>query len=298
MEEEQYQYLEYDSKDEAVALAVLMSNRFSYETKVYELNSGIWFSGYRKNVNKIDGSSGKQRITRVDVEKSIVRGVLLSYPDIPNQSKECKSRVALFIRGFLSEESALAYMRSTFAMHKLSADHSNIGEKGEVCAFKLDDGLWMVREVSGGAKKKDIKKSSNKEKDTVAIMPDFAKGVAIKAFSFGHYGAILYKDCPLSNKNRIPFWLRIFVVKYRYALRVFGAALRETEFIVTHEKIPLAGSCICSLEYDNLRKNYGDIDDKIGENGFLDASFAIVKSQSQYEDDAKVIREVDFNYWK
>lgn len=298
MEEEQYQYFEFDSKDDAVALAVLMSNRYSYETKVYELNSGIWFSGFNNNVNKIDGSSGKQRITRVDVEKSIVRGVLLSYPDIPNQSKECKSREAISIRGFLSEESALAYMRKTVAMRKWIADHLKREEKGEICAFKLDDGLWMVREVSGDAKKKDIKKSCNKEKGTVAKMPDFAKGVAIKAFSFGHYGAILYKDCPLSNINRIPFWLRIFVVKYRYALRVFGAALRETEFIVTHEKIPLAGSCICSLEFDNLRKNYGDIDDKIGENGFLDASFPIVKSQPQYEVDAKVIREVNVDYWK
>lgn len=289
MSETSGSYFEFNSEDKAFETAEVYSNRLGYDTQIYEIDSKIWLCRYVKRAAVENESSAQPKIYKAKNERTIVRAVLVSSPDLADQSKDCIFNECSIISEFPSESSAIASVNNTVKAYKqLNANSANIVQP-EVCAFKLCDDLWIVRMVLGPAKAK------KNEKNSIGTIPNLAKGLALRAFSFGRYGAVLYKNCPMSNREKIPLLFRVLSIKYRYVLSVFISGPKTDELMITHEKLIFSSPCMCVFTNDGKHVNYGELRNNVSEEEFLDSAFEIVKAK--YREENLVIHEVALKTW-
>ena len=123
---------------------------------------------------------------------------------------------------FSSEEEALECFNEHIDFHLCDSKRSNIS--------KLADDLWMVKVLWSPDLFDDNTNEGNVEHavevpktisdevqsdGTLPSAPDITKGTEVRTFSFGSYGAVLFKDCPIQFAELVPSSLHY---EYRYVL--------------------------------------------------------------------------------
>ncbi len=154
-------------------------------------------------------------------------------------------------------------------------DFSNINEerKGWYPA-----GLFQLGLVGGGSSNSSGIKNGNIEgfssnPNFYATAPDIKNGVALKTFIFDGHKAVLFFNCPMSNRNRLPWFLRIVSIKYKYVLAVCSEKSNQFDLMITHERMFFWSVYLGGFSSDSSHYNFGPIVNKISENVFVKRAF-------------------------
>lgn len=189
-----------------------------------------------------------------------------------------KDEPRFFQYHFSSEEEALECFQEHIDVHLCDSKRSHIS--------KLADDLWIVKvlwspDLCDDNTNKDnveptveVAKTSSDEVQsdgTLPSAPDITKGTEVRTFSFGSYGAVLFKNCPIQFAERVPPFLHY---EYRYVLLVFRRLTTQLELVVAHEKSFLGTVCLGGFTPKDSHLNFGLIDPDIGERDFLLSALA------------------------
>lgn len=145
--------------------------------------------------------------------------------------------------------------------------------------YRLEDDWWIVSF--------DIKKPGNESEENVNQIdwkvvfdnlskadlsyskPDIGKGkhqeeVQLGSNSFG----TVFQDCPMSNRDALPLFIRFFSYKYKYVLLVLEPKTFEFKFMITHETF-LLKSYMCAFKNDGSHINFGPVSKSITKGDFV-----------------------------
>lgn len=153
------------------------------------------------------------------------------------------------------------------------------GKKGSFPA-----GLFELGLVGGGGKEENGRDIGNGSSKGYSInpgfsktAPDITKGKALKRFAFDGYRAVLFRDCPMSHREKLPWLMRLLSVKYKYVLAVCAENSNQFNLIVTHEKMFFNSVCMGGFSADSSHMNFGTVDKKISVELFVKKAFDEVR---------------------
>lgn len=99
--------------------------------------------------------------------------------------------------------------------------------------------------------------------------PEILKGKRQEEVQLGgSYLGVVFRDCPMSNRDALPFYIRPFSYKYKFVLLVLAASTLEFKCMITHETF-LMKSFICAFNGDGSHSNYGPVEKNITKSDFL-----------------------------
>lgn len=140
-------------------------------------------------------------------------------------------------------------------------------------------GLFQLELISAGENANFGNKNKPNEQFSInpnfyGTCPDIKNGTLLKEFSFNGRKAILFLNCPMSNRHRLPWLLRLFSVKYKYVLAICSEKPSEVDIMITHERMLVFSVCLGGFTSDLTHHNFGPIASRVGEKIFVNRAFS------------------------